>query len=140
MASRFLANIRIITTAMKHGIANAVTEYARHIIVNVKPCRFFINPKAVYLGTMPDLLVYDPNEVNTYIWCIRGDMSYAKLIQSCAIPYLKQVNNGFKLRESYAYYKQVMGQMALSGMEWADFSVSTENDMHINHIHFDSQT
>ena len=67
-------------------------------------------------------------------------MSYAKLIQRRAIPYLKQVNNGFKLRESYAYYKQVMGQMALSGMEWADFSVLTEIDMHINHIHFDSQT
>ena len=114
LANKFLVNKRIVTPAMKHGItneANAVLEYATHKNVNVKPCGFLINPQAVYLGTTPDRLVYDPNEVNSF-----GVLEVKCPMKSTFkdVPYLKQVNSGFKLRESHAYYMQVMGQMALS--------------------------
>jgi hypothetical protein len=140
LTDRLTSTRKVQTQAMKHGIeneSNAVLEYSTHKNVNVKPCGFLINPSVEFLGSSPDRIVYDPNEISTFgvleVKCPMKD-SYKDA------QYLKQNGDGtYSLKKSHAYYLQVMGQMAISGLTWGDFCVWTQNDMHIERIYFDKE-
>ncbi|XP_060607138.1 uncharacterized protein LOC132759387 [Ruditapes philippinarum] len=129
---------KVQTAAMKHGIeneGNAVLEYATHKNVNIKPCGFVINPDAPFLGTSLDRIVYDPNEI-----CQFGVLEVKCPVKESYTEsqFLRENADGtYSLKHSHSYYLQVMGQMALTGLTWADFCVWTQNDMHIERIYFD---
>ena len=138
LVDRLTSTRKVQTVAMKHGIdseSNAVLEYSVHKNVNIKPCGFLVNPSAPFLGSSPDRLVYDPNESNLFgvleMKCPMKD-SY----KECQ--FLKEVDGTYTLRKSHAYYLQIIGQMAISGLTWGDFCVWTQSDMHIERIYFES--
>ena len=64
--------------------------------------------------------VYDPAETPVF-----GLLEIKCLVShtTTTVKYLKKVGNCRKLKRSHEYYYQVMGQMALTGMRWCDFSV-----------------
>ncbi len=43
-----------------------------------------------------------------------------------------------ELQQTHAYYWQVQGQMLITGMNWCDFVVSTEEDALIQRIYRDN--
>lgn len=138
LTNRLTSSRKVQTAAMKHGIENeatAVLEYATHKNVNIKPCGFVINPDAPFLGSSPDRIVYDPNEICPFgvleVKCpVKESYTEAQFLS-------ENTDGSYKLKHSHAYYLQVMGQMALTGLTWGDFCVWTQNDMHIERIYFD---
>ena len=51
--------------------------------------------------------------------------------------YLKQTDNGIKLKENHIYYYQVQGLMGITGLKWCDFWVWTGVDFFQQRIMFD---
>ncbi|CAG2195530.1 unnamed protein product [Mytilus edulis] len=124
LAERFLNKKNIQTAAMKFGIEHesaAAKLYSDITGNNVYLCGFVMNPSVPHLGSSPDRKVYDPNTVPMYglleIKCPDKDS-----FQDC--PYLKKNNdNTYKLKHVHKYYYQIIGQLALTGMQWCDFLV-----------------
>ena len=139
LSDRLTSPKNIQTHAMKHGIeneGNAVLEYSTHKNMNVKTCGFLINPAAPFLGSSPDRIVYDPNEISSFgVLEVKCPLKDSYKDSQC----LKSNGDGtYSLKKTHAYYLQVMGQMAISGLTWGDFCVWTQNDMHIERIYFDN--
>ena len=42
--------------------------------------------------------------------------------------YIKQTDNGIRLKENHNYYYQVQGLMGITGLKWCDFCVWTVVD------------
>lgn len=137
LVDRLVSSKKIQTAAMKHGLDHendAAVEYSTHKLVNIRACGFVINPDAPFLGASPDRIVYDPSELNSFglleIKCPLKD-SYKES------SFLKENGDGtYSLRQSHAYYTQIIGQLAITGLKWCDLCVWTKNDMHIERIHF----
>ena len=53
--------------------------------------------------------------------------------------YLMKDGQSLKLKRHHSYYTQVQGQLAVTGLQWCDFFVWCENDLHMETIHFDPQ-
>jgi hypothetical protein len=54
-------------------------------------------------------------------------------------PYVMIKDGTHTLRRTHPYYWQVQGQMLISGCDWCDFVIYTEDDMFIQRISRDMQ-
>jgi hypothetical protein len=104
--------------------------------VNHYPCGFVIHPDTPWLGASPDGLVYDPSEPCPF-GLIEMKCPNVKSYVDC--PYLKMTSGKLSLKKTHAYYWQVQGQMLITGMNWCDFVISTEEDMLIERVFRDSE-
>ncbi len=137
LANRILQGTRQ-TAAMKRGLeleADAICEYCQMKRVNHYPCGFVIHPDAPWLGASPDGLIFDPSEPCQF-GLIEMKCPNVKSYVDC--PYLKVKSGKLELQQTHAYYWQVQGQMLMTGMNWCDFVVSTEEDVLIQRIYRDN--
>lgn len=137
LAAELLKIKGIQTKAMKDGLEKepvAARKYAELTGYNVLRTGVVINPTAPHLAASPDRKVYDAGAAQPFglleIKCPSSE-SYT----DCK--YLRQTGTGYSLKTGHAYYYQVMGQMALTGLPWCDFFVMCEKDFHMERIKFD---
>ena len=138
LATRMLKKCNIQTAAMKYGIEHepeVAKLYSDITGNNVYLCGFVVNPSAPHLGASPDRKVFDPNATPPFglleIKCPAKDN-----FSECK--YLRKAGDGtYRLKTSHQYYFQVMGQMALTGMNWCDLLVKCRDDYHLERVSFD---
>lgn len=119
----------------------SVMKSAGHSI-SVQHCGLVVNPSCPWLGASPDRLVYDPEELGygtVEIKCPYSLKDSDPSVVSATQFYLTIENEEPQLRRDHIYYFQVLGQMALTGCQWADFVVWSENWIAIERIRFDEQ-
>lgn len=136
LADRILRGTRQ-TASMKRGLeleADAIWEYCQLKRLDHCRCGFVIHPNAPWLGAYPDGLIFDPSES-----CCFGliEMKCPNVKNYIDCPYLKMVSGQLKLKKTHAYYLQVQGQLLITGMNWCDFVVSSQEDMHVQRIYRD---
>lgn len=139
LASRLLKSKNIMTAQMKYGIENepvAAKTYGEITGHSLYLSGFVINPSAPYHGTSPDRKVFDPNAIPQFglleIKCPNKDS-----FTDCKYLVENKNNHSYKLRTSHSYYFQIIGQMALTGLEWCHFFVKCKHDFHMERISFD---
>ena len=130
-----------MTAQMKFGIENepgAARTYSEITGNSVYLCGFVINPSAPHLGTSPDRKVFDPNATPQYglleIKCPSKDS-----FTECQFLVQNKNNQSYKLKTSHNYYFQMIGLMALTGLNWCDFFVKCRQDFHMERIPFDQE-
>lgn len=109
----------------------AVEEYCRAREVNHYPCGFLIHPDAAWMGSSPDGIVYDPKEQPEFGLV---EIKCPNVLSYVDCPYIKISEGTHTLRKSHAYFWQIQGQLLISGLEWCDFVVYTQEDMFIQRI------
>lgn len=114
----------------------AVEEYCRVREVNHYPCGFLIHPDAPWMGSTPDGIVYDP-EAQTVFGLVEIKCPNVASYVDC--PYIKISEGTHTLRKSHSYFWQIQGQMLISGLDWCDFVVYTQEDMFIQRIPRDNE-
>uniref|UniRef100_A0A8C6KPA7 YqaJ viral recombinase domain-containing protein n=1 Tax=Nothobranchius furzeri TaxID=105023 RepID=A0A8C6KPA7_NOTFU len=122
------------TADMRRGLALeniAIEEYCKLREVNHYPCGFLIHPDAPWMGATPDGIVYDP-EGQPVFGLLEIKCPNVRSYVDC--PYIVIKEGTHTLRRSHPYYWQIQGQMLISGCEWCDFVVYTEDDMFIQRI------
>ena len=103
-----------------------------------------INPQWPYLGATPDGLVYDPS-IHSHHGLLEIKCPLSKststLDQAAMDPnfYLEKRYNKFFLKKDSAYYCQIQGQMAITGIHWCHFCVylADSNEMSVTNVIFD---
>jgi len=141
--------------AIAHGRVNeshAVQLYldkmqadGRHVAV--QECGLCLHQEYRFLGASPDRVVYDNSTVDSFglleIKCPYKPYTLNKTIQEacddglfcCAL-----VDGQPCLKKTHAYYYQVQGQMAITGLHWCDFAVWVgHDDLHVERINFDRE-
>ncbi|XP_077102505.1 uncharacterized protein LOC143753718 [Siphateles boraxobius] len=127
------------TADMRRGLALepvAVEEYCKVREVNHYPCRFLIHQDSRCMGSTPDGLVYDP-EWQPVFGLLEIKCPNVTSYVDCHYVMIKEGTH--TLRRSHPYYWQVQGQMLISGCDWCDFVIYTEDDMFIQRIPRDMQ-
>lgn len=133
---------------VRHGITNephavkrykSVLQSLRHDIQTFY-CGILVDPQSPWLGASPDRLVFDPTETSPHgvleVKCPYSAFhSVSPDVDGLCMG--KDSAGVYRLKREHAYYFQVLGQMALSGCEWADFVVYTKNYMIAERIRFD---
>ena len=146
--SKDLSKVR----AISHGKGKekvARTIYARKMQQKIPGFTIFdagisVHPSYPYLGASPDGKVFDPSKESAHglleIKCPfskRGET----LEQAAADAsfYIENIGGKFYLKKNHAYYAQVQGQLAITGLTWCDFCVylSESNEMCVDRIEFD---
>lgn len=109
----------------------------------VHPCGLLVNPEAPWLGASPDGSIYDPAEVNSRgILEIKCPYSLRdkSLHDLHAAEFCSDITeNGPVLKRDHIYYCQVLGQMAISQVTWADFVVYSKQFILIERIRFSNE-
>ncbi|XP_078700043.1 uncharacterized protein LOC144926880 [Branchiostoma floridae x Branchiostoma belcheri] len=141
LAQRFLSAKNIQTAAMKFGIEHepeAAKLYAEVTGNNVYLSGFAINPSAPHLGASPDRKVYEHNATDPH-GLLEIKCPDKHTFEEC--DYLKKNNNDgtYKLKTIHAYYYQMMGQMALTGIKWCDFLVKCKDNYHLERVRYDEE-
>lgn len=127
------------TADMRRGLdmePAAVEEYCRVREVNHYPCGFLIHPDAPWMGSSPDGIVYDPKG-QTVFGLVEIKCPNVASYVDC--PYIKISEGTHTLRKSHSYFWQIQGQMLISGLDWCDFVVYTQEDMFIQRIPRDNE-
>lgn len=122
------------TAAMARGLlmeSEVLANYAELMQVNVLPVGFIVHPDAPHLGASPDGRVYDPSESPPFglveVKCsTKNDVSQ--------VAHLKVQDGHASLRRSHAYYWQVQGQMAVTGLQWCDFVTDTLSTITVERV------
>uniref|UniRef100_A0A671V656 YqaJ viral recombinase domain-containing protein n=1 Tax=Sparus aurata TaxID=8175 RepID=A0A671V656_SPAAU len=109
----------------------AVEEYCRAREVNHYPCGLLIHPDAAWMGSSPNGIVYDPKEQPEFRLV---EIKCPNVLSYVDCPYIKISEGTHTLRKSHAYFWQIQGQLLISGLEWCDFVVYTQEDMFIQRI------
>lgn len=110
--------------------------------VTLRHCGLVVHPSYPWLGASPDRLVFDPEEMAHGVLEIKCPYSLKDSGAEYAISqefYMSFNGNEPYLNRGHIYYAQVLGQMALTGCQWADFVVSSENWIAIERIYFDEK-
>ena len=99
---------------------------------------FVVSPKWPWLGCSPDGIVMRNGVPEG---CIEIKCTYASkdLCISDAVNCkknfcLQQTENGLKLKENHPYYFQCQGVLNILNLNWIDFVVYTNVDMHVERI------
>ena len=109
--------------------------------VVVANCGFVVNCNNYWLGASPDRKVYDFSEPTKFgiveIKCPETrkdeDLYIAALDNKF---YLEIINDKPHLKKSHIYYKQILGQMALTDAKWCDFVCYTYKSLVIECIYY----
>lgn len=135
LAVRIRGTSKMQTKAMRRGVELEPVAAQQYLKVTgnlVYPCGFVVNPNAPHLGTSPDRKVVD----GTSFGLLEIKCPAKNSCQDC--PYLqRQADGGYKLKETHAYYYQIIGQLGLTGMPWCDFFVMCAEDYHLQRVHLD---
>ena len=105
-------------------------------------CGFIVNPVFPWLGASPDFLVSDMQETSLFGIC-EIKCSFSKkdscIEQACEDPnfFLDLSNGKVSLKKKHAYYYQLHGVMATLQLQWSDFVVFTNKDLHVERVYFD---
>ena len=80
-----------------------------------------------FLGASPDRLVFGTKRDNYGLLEVKCPLKYFKkpLMKACQDKNFccVMVNGSIKLKPQHAYFYQVQGQMAITGMTWCNFIV-----------------
>lgn len=147
---------RVQTRAMSWGVeheAEAVRRYQEHqsatlgFAVSVRDCGLFIDPERPWLAASPDGIVTD-GRTGQWLCCLevkcpfkhrahsvetaaREDRSFClEIIHQEGAPQLS-------LKRTHSYFTQVQAQMAVTGLNTADFVVFTLRDLVVIQVQFD---
>ncbi|XP_049271301.1 uncharacterized protein LOC119391604 [Rhipicephalus sanguineus] len=139
--------------AVRYGIANearALQRYQdvlRHTgrDVELQSVGLFVNPEQPWLGASPDAIVHDPVEDPPW-GCVEVKCPYSmkdadqeKLLSCQDICVSFDSLNHPALKQSHPYFAQVMGQMAITKLQWADFVMYGENYICVQRVRFDEK-
>lgn len=127
------------TAATRHGISTeeeAAAAYADSVECNVIPAGIVINPSCPHLAFSSDRRLYDSSEVNP-VGLLENKCPLKDSIYE--LKYLKCVNGIYRLKKTLGYYYQVMGQLLLTGCQWADFYVYCKTDFHCERLRFEAK-
>lgn len=118
-----------------------------HPEVSTANCGLFVSYENPWLAATPDGIVTDPSEPspsglleikNPYQ---KRSMTLEEACNSGSSFFLKENNkNGmttYQLKTKHDYFFQVQCQMYCTGIEWCDFVVRTEKELHIERIYRD---
>ena len=125
------------TPEMKRGLdlePAVLRQYSDMFNVNVYPSGFVVHPEAFYLGASPDARVYDPTATPPFDL---AEVKCPNVDSITEVKHVKFVNGKAKLKYTHRYYRQVQGQMAITGLSWCDFITSTKNDLTVERIWHD---
>ncbi|XP_035992601.1 uncharacterized protein LOC118563079 [Fundulus heteroclitus] len=125
LASRMIRGSTRQTAAMKRGLqmeSEVLANYAEMLKVNVLPVGFIVRPDTSYIDATPDGKVYDPSESPPFGLV---EVKSSTKNDVCQVAHLKVQDGHAILRRSHAYYWQVQGQLAVTGLEWCDFVTDT---------------
>lgn len=131
--------------------SEARREYGRHHIKNcgnhleITTTGLVVNPKWPYLGTSVDGIVkcHRCGPLVLEIKCPYGrkgqlwrHMKVEEIAKNSA--FCSAIEDGkVNLKKSHLYYYQIMGQMAIHEIFWADFVIWTSKGVHVERIPFD---
>lgn len=93
----------------------------------VGSCGIFVDSSTPWLGASPDRIVFDPTEVPPHgvleVKCPKT--FYDKSVEELkTLKFCSEIKGDCpELRRTYDYYDQVLGQMAIAGLQWGDFVV-----------------
>ena len=130
-------------TPLQWGLDNeskAIMKYEEipKVDETVRSCGFVVSPKWPWLGCSPDGIVMRNGVPEG---CIEIKCTYASkdLCISDAVNCkknfcLQQTENGLKLKENHPYYFQCQGVLNILNLNWIDFVVYTNVDMHVERI------
>lgn len=102
--------------------------------VNLYPSGIVINPFSCWLAASPDRKVYCPDR-NPPFGLLEIKCPVAERLTD--VKCLQNTNGTFSLKKNDNYYYQVQTQLAVTGLEWCDFYVWTENETHLETVAFD---
>ncbi|KAL1467229.1 hypothetical protein MTO96_042317 [Rhipicephalus appendiculatus] len=133
--------------AVQYGISNerqAVRRYEaalRTALHDVQTfhCGLVVSPTSPWLGASPDRIVWDPQENSHGIIEVKcpysmKDMDEPTTRGSCLY---RDADNVFRLDRRHQYYYQLLGQMAICGLSWADFVVYSPQFLVVERIKHD---
>ncbi|KAM7298483.1 uncharacterized protein ISCGN_019078 [Ixodes scapularis] len=136
--------------AVRHGIINepVAARFYEDVLkglghqVTVSGCGLFVDPEAPWLGASPDRIVYDPAEDPPHgimeikcpssLWLKTTDE--LEHLEFCS----KVDQDQSKLKDNHPHHFQVLGQMAVSGLQWGDFIVYAKHFILIERIRFNA--
>lgn len=120
-----------------------------HTDLQVRRCGLLLHPAYEYLGASPDGQVFDPSSTDKHglleIKCpytaYQQDLTPEEACdQSSSFCSTLDSLNQPKLRKDHAYYYQVQGQLAISGLAWCDFVLWTgPRRMSVERVMFDDE-
>ena len=102
--------------------------------INLYPCGVVVSSWAHWLAASPDRKIYDPSKKPTFELL---EIKCPNKNSVLEVPYLKMVDGHLQLNRRHKYYTKVLTQLAVTGLDWCDFFVWTENDFHLETIVFD---
>ena len=128
--SKDLCNVKSIShRKQKEKVAR--TTYAKKLQKDVPKFTIFdagisVYPSFPYLGATPDGKVFDPSSAETFsLLEIKCPFSKRNETLEQAVAdkdfYITKTAEKFCLKETHAYYVQVQGQLAITGLTWCDF-------------------
>ena len=97
-----------------------------------------------WLGASPDFLIHDEYEDVSPFGLGEVKCPFSKkdqtIKESCKDPnfFLADIDGKIGLKKNHNYYYQVQGAMATLNLQWRDFVVFTNKDLHVQRIYFDN--
>ena len=97
-----------------------------------------------WLGASPDFLIHDEYEDMSPFGLGEVKCPFSKkdqtMKESCKDPnfFLADIDGKIGLKKNHNYYYQVQGAMATLNLQWCDFVVFTNKDLHVQRIYFDN--
>ena len=131
----------------------ALNQYVAHQQHNghpglaVEPVGLCISNENPWLAASPDSVVHDPVSVppmalaeiiNPYSARDKTVLKFGRKPSSC-LKVQEKFYDTCRLKHGHDYYYQVQCQLYCTDMEWCDFIVKTEKDIHIERIGRDRQ-
>lgn len=120
----------------------ATTMRAAGHNVTLQHCGLAVHPSCPWLGASPDRLAFDPEE-GTYgvveIKCpysLKDSEANTVTTKNFCLTF---VDDTPQLKRDDEYFYQVLGQMAVTECQWADFVVFSEKWIAVERIYFDQQ-
>ncbi|KAL1430309.1 hypothetical protein MTO96_015135 [Rhipicephalus appendiculatus] len=139
--------------AVRYGIANEARALQRYQDVlkhtgrdvELQSVGLFVDPEQPWLGASPDAIVHDALEDPPW-GCVEVKCPYSmkdadqeKLLACGDICVSFDSLNHPALKPTYPYFAQVMGQMAITKLQWADFVMYGENYICVQRVRFDEK-
>lgn len=137
-----MSSKNIKAESLEYGRRNE--SYAKAKYLKAKPklhlhkCGLVINNAFPFLGASPDAKVCDSGLCGILeVKCpyTARNLNISEAVASIS-NFMLEINddNVCKLKKNHTYYAQVQGQMLVTGADFCDFVVVTQNDMHIEGI------
>ncbi|XP_047202548.1 uncharacterized protein LOC124856284 isoform X3 [Girardinichthys multiradiatus] len=112
----------------------ALREYCRNLCINWSPCGLVVHPSAPWLGAIPDGLVYDPKEINSFGLVHTKFVMFKSFIEC---QFLTFRNGVLQLKKAHRHYWHMQGEMMVTGTSWCDLVVCSNEDILVQRIYRD---